>query len=282
MRTLSGTPGLPASLCPGAPGAGAATRSLDPLALTRAGPPLSQRSPRNFPASSWSTAGSPTHSATPSPPARCPWQPIGTPGGRQARGQGRSSARDPNAAPQADASAPIPERDAAPKFSPAASESQEDRVRYGRPGHQAAGTGAPHPGPRRSSLACVTKSTYERERGSPERGVPAAAEAAPAGAASCALGSRPLRRGSGLLPPPPSPPRRRARRWSSSPSALGGRTPSGPRDVEEKGGAPPMRSRRGSSGRLPAGVPAPRSGQSSEARATSPAAAEPPGSPPLL
>lgn len=117
MRTLSDTPDLPASLCPGAPGAGAATRvSQDPLALTRAGPPLSQRSPRNFPASAWSTAGSPTRSATPSLPAGCPWQPLGTPGGRQARGQGRSSARDPNAAPRPTPPPPSPRGTRRPSF----------------------------------------------------------------------------------------------------------------------------------------------------------------------
>lgn len=89
----------------------------------------------------------------------------------------------------------------------------------------------------------------ERERRSPEeREVPEAAEAAPAGTASCARASRPLC-GGGFLPPPPPPPlRRRALQGSCSASAGGGRAPSGPRDVEGKGGAPLPSSRRGSSG----------------------------------
>ncbi|XP_046932363.1 uncharacterized protein LOC124509715 [Lynx rufus] len=92
----------------------------------------------------------------------------------------------------------------------------------GRPGHSVAGIGALHPGPGRSSLACVAKSTYEREQGSPERGVPAAAEAVREGAASCAPGSQPLcgGGGGGSLPPPPlSPTRRRALLGSCFPSA---------------------------------------------------------------
>ncbi|XP_053763651.1 translation initiation factor IF-2-like [Panthera pardus] len=156
----------------------------------------------------------------------------------------------------------------------------------GRPGHSVAGIGALHPGPGRSSLACVAKSTYEREQGSPERGVPAAAEAVREGAASCAPGSQPLcgggGGGGGSLPPPPlSPTRRRALLGSCFPSAGGGRAPSGPRDVEEKGGAPSPRSRSGSSPPLHSGVPAPSLGQSCEARAARSAPAEPRGSAPL-
>ncbi|XP_040349134.1 translation initiation factor IF-2-like [Herpailurus yagouaroundi] len=135
----------------------------------------------------------------------------------------------------------------------------------GRPGHSVAGIGALHPGPGRSSLACVAKSTYEREQGSPGRGVPAAAEAVREGAASCAPGSQPLcgGGGGGSLPPPPlSPTRRRALLGSCFPSAGGGRAPSGPRDVEKKGGAPSPRSRSGSSPPLHSGVPAPSLGQS--------------------
>lgn len=135
--------------------------SQDPLALARpaAGRPPPRRWPRSFPASGRRAGprscgvrlehGGVAHAVRDSISARrVSAQPLGTPGGRRARGRGRSSARGPRAAPQADASAPIPERDAAPKFSPAASASQEeDTVRSGRPNHPAAGTGAPTPAP---------------------------------------------------------------------------------------------------------------------------------------
>lgn len=156
--------------------------------------------------------------------------------GRAARpGLSRGSRRGP---PRPTPPPSSPGRPRRPRAARRESESREERVRASRPPCRWDRSPAPrhqgtalHPGPGRSLLAGVAKSTYQRERGSPERGVPAAAEATAAGAASCVQRPSPLCGGSGggLLPPPrSSPTRRRALLGSCSPSAAGGRAPRGP------------------------------------------------------
>lgn len=134
---------------------------------------------------------------------------------------------------------PLPARTLRPSF-PGGKVKVARRRGSRRPGHPAL-KGAQRP-TRAPPRACVAKSTYERERG-----VPAAAEAAPAGPRAA--------------PPAPAPASRRssatlgARPARSCAPARGWQSAERPRDAEGGGGAPLPHARRGSSPLLRAGSP---------------------------